>query len=68
MIRILTYKEHPHGKAILDRYLYLAAYILPFSPEDVLCDNELEIQGMNITAVNFLQKSKPPPVFAPKNI
>lgn len=61
MIRILTYKEHPHGKAILDRYLYLAAYILPFSPEDVLCDNELEIQGMNITAVNFLQKSKKSP-------
>lgn len=61
MIRILTYKEHPHGKAILDRYLYLAAYTLPFSPEDVLWDNELEIDGMNITAVNFFQESKKTP-------
>lgn len=57
MIRILTYQEHPRGKEIFDRYLYLAAYVLPFSPEDVLEDDVLEVDGETITAQNFLQKS-----------
>ena len=57
MIRILTYQEHPRGKEIFDRYLYLAAYVLPFSPEDVLENDVLEVDGETITAQNFLQKS-----------
>lgn len=57
MIRILTYKEHPCGKEIWDRYLYLVAYILPFSPADVLGADTLEVEGKNITAGNFCQES-----------
>lgn len=57
MIRILTYKEHPRGKEILDRYLYLAAYILPFPPEDVLGTDTLEVDGKVITSGNFCQES-----------
>lgn len=57
MIRILTYKEHPHGKAIWDRYLYLAAYVLPFSPEDVLGSDTLEVDGKVITSENFCLES-----------
>lgn len=57
MIRILTYKEHPRGKEILDRYLYLAAYILPFPPEDVLGTDTLEVDGKVITSRNFCQES-----------
>lgn len=58
MIRIMTYKEHLKGKAILDRYLYLVAYMLPFPPEDVLGNNVLDVDGQIITAKNFFQKSK----------
>ena len=57
MIRILTYKEHPRGKEILDRYLYLAAYILPFPPGDVLGTDTLEVDGKVITSGNFCQES-----------
>lgn len=57
MIRILTYKEHPCGKEIWDRYVYLAAYILPFPPTDVLGTDILEVDGKIITARNFCQKS-----------
>ncbi len=57
MIRILTYKEHPCGKEIWDRYLYLAAYILPFPPADVLGTDTLEVDGKNITAENFCHES-----------
>lgn len=55
MIRIPTYKEHPNGKAIFDRYLYLAALVLPFSPEEVIGDNELIVDGKTIKAGNFLE-------------
>ncbi len=57
MIRILTYEEHPSGQAIFDRYLYLAAYVLPFSPEDVLQDDIVDIDGQKIFAGNFHAKS-----------
>ncbi len=56
MIKILTYKEHHRGKSIIDRYLYLAAYILPFSPEDVLGDDVLEVDGNTFTSKNSLPK------------
>ena len=58
MIRILTYKEHPRGSAILDCYLYLAAYVLPFSSEDVLGSRRLNIDGTVITAKSFLKTHK----------
>lgn len=61
MIRILSYKEHPRGKMIFDRYLYLVAYILPFSPEDVLGEDVLEVDGEIITSANFYEKSKKRP-------
>lgn len=57
MIKILSYKEHLRGKEIFDRYLYLAAYILPFLPEDVLGTDWLEVDGKKITAENFCQIS-----------
>lgn len=57
MIRILTHEEHPNGQAIFDRYLYLAAYVLPFSPEDVLQDDIVDIDGQKIFAWNFKAKS-----------
>lgn len=57
MIRILTYKEHPRGKEIWDRYLYLVGYILPFPPEDVLGTDTLEVDGKIITSANFCQES-----------
>lgn len=57
MIRILSYKEHPRGKEIFDRYLYLATYILPFLPEDILGTDRLEVDGQIITAENFCQIS-----------
>lgn len=57
MIRILTYKEHPRGKEIWDRYLYLVAYILPFPVEDVLGADTLELDGKIITSANFCQES-----------
>lgn len=57
MIRILTYKEHPRGDAILDCYLYLAAYVLPFDPEDVLDGRVLHVRGITIAPEDFLKKS-----------
>lgn len=57
MIRILSYKEHPRGKEIFDRYLYLAAYVLPFSAEDVIGEDALEVDGRRITAGNFIEES-----------
>ena len=57
MIRILTYKEHPRGDAILDCYLYVAAYVLPFDPEDVLDGRVLHVRGITIAPEDFLKKS-----------
>ncbi|MBD5489248.1 MAG: hypothetical protein HDR13_10750 [Lachnospiraceae bacterium] len=57
MIRILTYKEHPRGKEIWDRYLYLAAFILPFPTAEVLGTDTLEVDGKTITAENLCQES-----------
>lgn len=57
MIKILSYEEHPNGKKIFERYLYLAAYVLPFSPEEVIGDNLLEIHEKKIEAKNFLKVS-----------
>lgn len=57
MIRILTYKEHPRGKEIWDRYLYLVTYILPFPPEVVLGTDKLEVDGRFITSENFYLES-----------
>lgn len=57
MIRILSYEEHPQGKAILDRYLYIATYVLPFDPKDVLDDDKLEVDGVVYTAQNFKKLS-----------
>lgn len=61
MIRILSYKEHPRGKKIFDRYLYMAAYVLPFPAEDVIWDDVLEVDGEIYTAADFLKKSKKSP-------
>lgn len=61
MIRILSYREHPRGKRIFDRYLYLAAYVLPFSAEDVLGEDVLEVDGNVITVGNFQQESRKRP-------
>ncbi len=57
MIRILTHKEHINGTRIFDRYLYMAAWVLPFSPEDVLGDDHLEVDGKVVTADNFINIS-----------
>ena len=57
MIKILSYQERPNGKEILDRYLYMAAYVLPFSPEDVLGDDVLEVDGQTYTAADFIERS-----------
>lgn len=57
MIRIPTYKEHIRGKKILDRYLYLVAFVLPFSPQEVLGDDILEVDGKTYTADNFILES-----------
>lgn len=61
MIKILSYKEHPRGKIIFDRYLYLAAYVLPFSPEDILGDDVIEVEGEMLSASDFYEKSKKSP-------
>ena len=61
MIRIPTYKEHVNGKSIFDRYLYLAALVLPFSPEEVINTDTLLINGIEITAENFLEISSKRP-------
>lgn len=57
MIRIPTYKEHIRGKAIFDRYLYLAALVLPFSPQEVINTDTILCDGIEITADNFLEIS-----------
>lgn len=67
MIRIPTYKEHPNGKAIFDRYLYLAALVLPFSPEEVIGKNELIVDGTIIKSENFLEISGKKPRMRNKN-
>lgn len=61
MIRILSYNEHRRGKMIFDRYLYLAAYILPFAPEEVIGSDMLEVDGKIITAANFYKETKKRP-------
>ena len=61
MIKIPTYKEHRKGKEIFDRYLYLMALILPFSPEDVLGEDVIEVDGEKIDKNNFLEKSEKKP-------
>lgn len=48
-------------KIILDRYLYMAAYVLPFAPEDVLDTDKLEIDGGIVMASNFMSKSEKAP-------
>lgn len=57
MIRIPTYKEHIRGKAIFDRYLYLAALVLPFSPQEVIDTDTILCDGIEVTADNFLEIS-----------
>ncbi len=57
MIRIPTYKEHRKRKEIFDRYLYMMALILPFSPKDIIGDDVIEVDGEIIDAGNFLEKS-----------
>lgn len=61
MIKIPTYKEHRKGKEIFDRYLYLMALILPFSPEDVLGEDVIEVDGEKIDKNNFIEKSEKKP-------
>lgn len=61
MIKIPTYKEHSRGKAIFDRYLYLATFVLPFSPQEVLGTDTIVCDGIEITADNFLQISDKKP-------
>lgn len=61
MIRILSREEHAQGKKIWDTYLFLAALILPFSPEDVLDGDEPEVGGEKITAANFCRKAEKTP-------
>ncbi len=61
MIKIHTYENHPNGKFIFDRYLYLAALVLPFSPHDVLGKDQLKIDGKVVTADNFLEISSKKP-------
>lgn len=61
MIKIPTYKEHKKGREIRDRFLYLAALVLPFKPEDVLDADILNLDGIEISAKNFLELSKKKP-------
>ena len=58
MIKIQSYKDHPLGIRIYHRYLYLAALSLPFSPEDVLDNERLFLDGKVIDKDNFLDVSK----------
>lgn len=57
MIKIPTYKEHFRGKAIFDRYLYLVALALPFSPQEVIGTDTMVCDGIEITADNFIEIS-----------
>ena len=61
MIKIPTYIEHRKGKEIFDRYLYLMALILPFSHEDVLGDDVIEVDGEEYKAENFIKIAKKKP-------
>lgn len=61
MIKIQPYQEHPQGNVILDRYLYMVAYVLPFSPEDILGVDELKVDGNLYNAKNFILKSRKNP-------
>ena len=56
MIKIKPYYAHPAHKKILDRYLYLAALVLPFPPEAVIGDEKLTVDGKEITAETVLQE------------
>lgn len=61
MIKIQSYKDHPLGSRIYHRYLYLVALTLPFSPEDVLDNEQLSLNGKVIDTDNFLAISKKKP-------
>lgn len=56
MIKIRPYYDHPAHKKILDRYLYLAALVLPFPPEAVIGDEKLTVDGKEITTETVLQE------------
>lgn len=56
MIKIKPYYDHPAHKKIFDRYLYLAALVLPFPPEAVIGDEKLIVDGKAITAETVLQE------------
>lgn len=56
MIKIKPYYDHPAHKKIFDRYLYLAALVLPFPPEAVIGDEKLTVDGKEITAETVLQE------------
>lgn len=56
MIKIKPYYAHPAHKKIFDRYLYLAALVLPFPPEAVIGDEKLTVDGKEITAATVLQE------------
>ena len=56
MIKIKPYYAHPAHKKILDRYLYLAALVLPFPPEAVIGDEKLTVDGKEITTETVLQE------------
>lgn len=56
MIKIRPYYDHPAHKKIIDRYLYLAALVLPFPPEAVIGDEKLTVDGKEITAETVLEE------------
>ncbi|MDM8236723.1 hypothetical protein [[Ruminococcus] torques] len=56
MIKIKPYYDHPAHKKIFDRYLYLAALVLPFPPEAVIGDEKLTVDGKEITTETVLQE------------
>lgn len=56
MIKIKPYYDHPAHKKIFDRYLYLAALVLPFPPEAVIGDEKLIVDGKEITAETVRQE------------
>ena len=56
MIKIKPYYDHPAHKKIFDRYLYLAALVLPFPPEAVIGDEKLIVDGKEITTETVLQE------------
>lgn len=56
MIKIKPYYDHPAHKKIFDRYLYLAALVLPFPSEAVIGDEKLTVDGKEITTETVLQE------------